>query len=83
LRRLFEQGDPSGINPEHVGKLGDTLATLSIAPAVAHMDLPDFRVHPLKGQMIGFWSVTMRANWRAIFRFVQGGAKDVTYVDYH
>ncbi len=45
------------------------LATLHAAPTVAHMDLPGFRLHPLKGQMKGFWAVTVRANWRVIFRF--------------
>jgi proteic killer suppression protein len=54
LRRLFEQDDPSGVNAEHVSKLRDILATLHAAPAVAHMDLPAFRLHPLKGQMRGF-----------------------------
>jgi toxin HigB-1 len=83
LRRLFEQDDPSGINPEHVGKLRDILATLHAAPAVAHMDLPAYRLHPLKGQMKGFWSVTVRANWRVIFRFAEGQAEDVDLVDYH
>jgi addiction module RelE/StbE family toxin len=48
---------------------------------VAHMDLPGFRLHPLKGQMKGFWAVTVRANWRVIFRF-DDGATDVDYVDY-
>lgn len=40
LKRLFEQDDPSGVNPEHVAKLRNILATLHAAPTVAHMDLP-------------------------------------------
>jgi proteic killer suppression protein len=40
LERLFEQDDPSGVNPEHVDKLRDILTTLHAAPTVAHMDLP-------------------------------------------
>ena len=82
LKRLFEDDDPRGVNPEHVEKLRDILATLHAAPAVTHMDLPGFRLHPLKGQMKGFWAVIVRANWRVIFRF-DGGATDVDYVDYH
>ena len=82
LRRLFEQDDASGVIPEHADKLRDILATLHAAPTVAHMDLPGFRLHPLKGQMKGFWSVTVRANWRVIFRF-DGDVEDVDYVDYH
>jgi proteic killer suppression protein len=47
------------------------------------MDMPGFRLHPLKGQMKGFWAVTVRANWRVIFRFAELEAFDVDYVDYH
>jgi proteic killer suppression protein len=68
--------------PEHVGKLRNILAMLHAAPTVDHMDLPGFRLHPLKGQLKGFWSVTVRANWRVTFRF-DGEAEDVDYVDYH
>jgi proteic killer suppression protein len=73
LKRLFEHDDPSGVNPEHVGKLRNILATLRAA---------GFRLHPLKGEVKGSWAVTVRANWRVIFRF-DGGAEDVDYVDYH
>ncbi len=82
LKRLFEQDDPSGVNPEHIAKLRDILATLHAASTVAHMDLPGFRLHSLKGQMKGFWAVIVRGNWRVIFRF-DGDAEEVDYVDYH
>ena len=82
LKRLFEQDDPSGVHPEHAAKLRNILAMLQAAPTVAHMDVPGFRLHPLRGQMKGFWALTVRANWRVIFRF-DDGAEDVDYVDYH
>jgi proteic killer suppression protein len=47
------------------------------------MDLPGFRLHPLKGELKGRWAVTVRANWRVIFQVVDGDAWDVDYVDYH
>jgi toxin HigB-1 len=83
LKRLFQEDDPSGVNPEHVGKLRNILARLSAAPVVADMDLPGFRLHALKGEMKSFWAVTVRANWRVVFRFEDGYAEDVDYVDYH
>jgi proteic killer suppression protein len=58
------------------------LAILHAATAIAHMNQPKLRLHPLKGQMKGLWAVTVRANWRVIFRF-DDGATDVDYVDYH
>ena len=68
---------------EHSEKLRDVLARLDAAAAPADMDLPGFRLHPLKGHLKGFWAVTVRANWRVIFRLVEGNALDVDYVDYH
>jgi toxin HigB-1 len=82
LKRLFEEDDPRGVNPEHAEALRDILATLHAATTVAHMNQPKLRLHSLKGQMKGFWAVTARANWRVIFRF-DDGATDVDYVDYH
>jgi proteic killer suppression protein len=82
LKRLFENDDASGVNAEHSAKLRDILATLHAAPTVEHMDMPGFRLHRLKGDTKGFWAVTVRANWRIIFRF-DDGASDVDYVDYH
>jgi len=82
LKRLFEQDDPGGVSQEHIGKLKNILATLHAASTVAHMDMPGLRLHPLKGELKGFWAVTVRANWRVIFRF-NDGAEDVDYVDYH
>ena len=78
---LLEEDDPRGVNPEHADELRDILATLHAAPTVAHMNQPKLRLHPLKGQMRGFWAVTVRANWRVIFRF-EDGVTDVDYVDY-
>jgi proteic killer suppression protein len=82
LKRLFEQDAPRGVNPEHAETLRDILATLHAAPTLAHLNQPRLRLHPLKGQMKGFWAITVRANWRVIFRF-DDGASDVDYVDYH
>jgi toxin HigB-1 len=47
------------------------------------MDLPGFGLHPLKGNLKDFWSVTVRANWRIIFRFEAGEVHDVDLLDYH
>jgi proteic killer suppression protein len=53
----------------HVQKLRDILARLDAARTVADMDIPGLRLHPLKGELRGSWAVTVRANWRVIFRF--------------
>ena len=83
LRRLYEDGDPRGVMAEHAAKLRDILARLDAAGVVADMDLPGFRLHPLKGGLTGFWAVTVRANWRVIFRVADGDVLEVDYLDYH
>jgi proteic killer suppression protein len=83
LKRLYEEDDPRGVLSEHAAKLRDILARLDAAGTAADMDLPGLRLHPLKGELEGFWAVTVRANWRVIFRFADGDALDVDYVDYH
>jgi proteic killer suppression protein len=47
------------------------------------MDLPGYRLRPLKGERKGFYAVTVQANWRVVFRFTDGEAQDVDYLDYH
>jgi len=83
LKRLYEDDDPRGVIAEHVAKLRDILVRLDAASTAADMDLPGFRLHPLKGELKGFWAVTVRANWRVIFRFGERDVLDVDYLDYH
>lgn len=47
------------------------------------MDLPGFRLHPLKGDRRGQWAVSVSGSWRVVFRFEGGHAEDVDYTDYH
>lgn len=83
LRRLFTDDDRRGVRADHAEKLGRILARLQAARTVADMDLPGYRLHPLKGELKGFYAVTVQANWRVIFRFAEGDALDVDLVDYH
>jgi toxin HigB-1 len=83
LRRLHETDDPRGVLADHADKLRRILARLDASRAAADMDLPGYRLHPLKGALAGFYSVTVNGNWRVIFRFEQGSATDVDYIDYH
>ncbi|HEY3303280.1 MAG TPA: type II toxin-antitoxin system RelE/ParE family toxin [Candidatus Binatia bacterium] len=83
LRRLFEKGEAKGLRADHVAKVENILAVLNRARKPSDMDLPGFRLHRLKGDLKDFWSVTVRANWRLIFRFEEGHAYDVDLIDYH
>ena len=83
LNRLFEDGDRKGIRPDLVAKIENILFVLNRAKAPEDMNLPGFRLHPLKGDLKGYWPVTVRANWRIVFRLEDGHAADVDLVDYH
>lgn len=83
LKRLFGKDDSSGIRPDLVDKVRTILAQLDEARVVEDMGLVSFHLYPLKGDKKGLWSVTVRANWRIIFRFVDGNADSVELIDYH
>jgi toxin HigB-1 len=83
LKRLYERADRSGIRPDLVETVERILTILDAATTPKALDLPRYRLHPLKGDWKGLWSVTVRANWRIIFRFEAGDALDVELIDYH
>jgi toxin HigB-1 len=66
-----------------VDKIENILFVLDRARRIESADLPGFRLHPLKGDLAGHWSITVRANWRIIFRFERGDAFDLELIDYH
>jgi toxin HigB-1 len=83
LRQLFEHDNAKGVSAEHLRKINQILAVLHAAQTIDALRLPTFGLHALKGDLKGFWAVTVRANWRIIFRFEDGNALDVDLVDYH
>ena len=83
LKLLFEKGDRRRVSPDFVAKVERVLARLEDASEVGHLNLPGFRLHPLKGDLSGFWSVTVSGNWRIVFRFEGGHVSDVDFIDYH
>ncbi len=68
---------------ESVARIERILARLDESTEPAHMNLPGFRLHPLKGDRAGYWAVSVSGNWRIVFRFQGAHAYDVDLVDYH
>ena len=83
LRRLFETGSASGVQAAHAKRLRMQLAALDTANTVDDMDIPGFRLHPLKGEMLGRWAITVSGSWRVTFEFRDGNAHVLDYEDYH
>jgi len=59
------------------------LAHLDEAKQPSDLALPGYRLHPLRGDLKGYWSVTISGNWRIVFRFEKGDAFDADLMDYH
>ena len=84
LRELFETGKSRNVQPDLHTRCRRAMDALNAATALSDLNMPGWSVHPLTGNLVGFWSVTVRANWRIIFRFDDhGDATDVDYIDYH
>ena len=84
LRRLYETGDPRGVRAAFVDKIRDMLFALDTAEAVDEIEkVPGWRLHPLRGDLRGLWSLSVSGNRRLIFRFEAGDAHDLDLVDYH
>jgi proteic killer suppression protein len=83
LKRLYERDDRSGIRHDLVNTVQEILTVLDQASTPQELGLPVYHLHPLKGDLKGFWSVTVRANWRIIFRFEGTDALDIELIDYH
>ena len=83
LRRFYEAGSKKGVQADHVSRLRLRLAALDTAQVVEDMDIPGFRLHELRGNQDGRWSIFVSGNWRLTFEFKDGNAYLLDYEDYH
>ncbi len=83
LERLFSREDSSGVSGQNVRKIRQILAFLNVANEPADMNLPGFRLHRLKGDLLGKWAVTVTGNLRIVFEFDGENATNVDLIDYH
>lgn len=83
LKRFFESGDRRGIRPDHATQLARILDRLDASTGPQDMALPGYDLHQLRGDLRGYWAVTVSGNWRVMFRFEGEDAVDVDYLDYH
>ena len=80
---MYERGDPSRVRADQADRLALALADLDDARKPSDLNLPGYRLHPLKGDQNGFWSISISGNWRVVFRFDDGDVYDVEFVDDH
>ena len=83
LELFFLNEDKRGINPAHADRLGRILDRLDASMNPQDMNLPGYKLHPLKGKDDGAWAVWVSGNWRVTFKFEGTDAIEVNYLDYH
>lgn len=83
LKAFFETGSKAGIQSQHAARLRLQLAKLNTAQSQDDMNLPNWRLHPLKGRWQNHWAVWVDKNWRLTFTFDGNNAVLVDYQDYH
>ncbi len=83
IKAFFETGSKAGIQAAHAKRLQSQLAKLDSSKSAADMALPNWHLHQLKGKLAGSWAVSVSGNWRLIFKFEDGDAILVDYLDYH
>jgi proteic killer suppression protein len=83
LERFYESGNARGIQAAHSKTLRMQLSALDTARTIEDIDIPGYRLHPLKGSRKGIWSITVNGNWRVTFEFSDGNVYIVNYEDYH
>ncbi len=83
LERFYKKGALGGIQAKHKKKLRMQLTALDTAQAIEDMDIPGYRLHPLKGIRKGIWAIDVSGNWRLTFEFTNGNVYILNYEDYH
>lgn len=83
LAQFYTTGSTRGIRADQARCLARILAFLDRAATPSDLDLPGWRLHPLKGELQGHWSISVNGQWRVIFRFVDNDVELVDLLDYH
>ncbi|MBI1317804.1 MAG: peptidase [Candidatus Hydrogenedens sp.] len=83
LKRLYTRNDRSGVGADYLPRIMTVLDLLDAARVPKDLDLPGYHLHPLRGDLQGFWSVRISRNFRLIFRMENGDVSDVDLIDYH
>jgi toxin HigB-1 len=83
LEAFFASGSKAGIQPAHAARLKRQLGQLNQAGTPRDMNVPGWKLHPLKGELAGHWAVWVSGNWRMTFKFDGADARVVDYQDYH
>lgn len=83
LRLFFETGDVRGVQAKHASRLRMQLSALDTSMEISDLDIPGYKLHPLKGKRKRLWAISVNGNWRLTFEFTDGNVYLLDYEDYH
>jgi proteic killer suppression protein len=83
IERFFRTSSKAGIQAKHAERLRRQLFALNNAIGPQDMNAPGWRLHQLRGELAGHWSIDVSGNWRLTFTFEGNDAVLVDYQDYH
>ena len=83
VRQFVATGSTVGIPRSLASKLRRILSVLDQATGPNELDNPAWRLHPLRGNLVGYWSIRVTGNMRLVFRFDREEVVDIDLVDYH
>jgi toxin HigB-1 len=81
LESSHRKGDGRKLPKEQLNRIRKLLLFLEAAKNPSQ--IPSLSLHPLKGNMEGFFAISVSGNYRLIFRFDGEDVFDVDYLDYH
>jgi proteic killer suppression protein len=84
LKQFWERNDVSRLPAARVERIRDILTALAVTEKLRDLPaLPGWRLHPLKGDRKGQWSITVTGNWRITFEISNGEICNLDLEDYH
>ena len=83
LKQPFEKWILSGISPKDSLRINDRLRAIDSANFIDDLNIFTFNLHQLKDDRVNIWSITVRANWRITFEFINGDAYILSLEDCH
>lgn len=83
LEIFFHTGSKKGIQSKHADKISDILDLIDAAAVVGDVNFPGADLHPLKPKKDNVWAVRVSGAWRITFKFEDGDAYILDYLNYH
>ena len=85
LHRFFVTGNSKGLDGDQVDRLRKMLNYIVTSKSFDELKLqPNYGLHPLTGNRVGVWAMTVTRNWRLTFHKIdEQTVAELDLEDYH